>query len=114
MSRRPINGEGQATWERELLPGDAFTAPKPEAFDALADLFLGGEQHEGRSTAGSLTVSRAAPTLRLVPDISQGKPASPAPESTGRAQSRQSVRIEGLILGHLPVLAAAWVMQYAR
>jgi len=45
MSRHPTNGEGSteglATWEHELLPGDPFIGPKPEAFDAL-DHWIGG------------------------------------------------------------------------
>lgn len=53
--------------------------------DALADLFL----------------SETTPVLRL---------AGEAPPSARPAHAR----IEGLVLGHLPVLAAAWVVQYAK
>lgn len=53
--------------------------------DALADLFL----------------SETGPVLRLAAD---------APPSARPAHAS----IEGLVLGHLPVLAAAWVVQYAK
>ncbi len=55
--------------------------------DALADLFL----------------SETRPVLKLAGE----PPPPPAPRPV-------QARIEGLVLGHLPVLAAAWVVQYAK
>jgi hypothetical protein len=68
---------------------DLTTGPTPatgDAYDALTDLFLG----PGNGGAA------------------KGAPAPAAPARQGKAP------VEGLILGHLPVMASAWVMQYAR
>jgi hypothetical protein len=63
-----------------------------DPYDALADLFLG-------EPGGP-----AIPPRRV-----RHEPiAAPAP------QPAAGPRIEGLILGHLPVMASAWVQQYAR
>src|SRR5262249_33903539 len=69
--------------------GDALRAGD---YDALADLFL-GENGAARPAASS-GASEAS------------SPARPAPAA--------GPLVEGLILGHLPVLASAWVQQYAR
>ncbi len=58
-------------------------------FDALTDLFLGGE-HEGIGET---------PALRLTDD---------------RAAEAVPMVLEALVLGHLPVRANPWVAQYAR
>jgi hypothetical protein len=59
---------------------------KSDAYDALQELFLG----DGSGARRGAMAASGAP-----------------------AQAR-AVRIEGLILGHLPVLASAWATQYAR
>jgi hypothetical protein len=69
-------------------------------YDALADLFLGE--------------ARAKPVLRLavdeptgpVRDAEAGRPAAPARPA--------GPRVEAMVLGHLPVMAGAWVVQYAK
>ncbi len=62
-------------------------------YDALAELFLGQEQTEPPVKPATAT---RPPLLHA--------PAAP----------RALAPIEGLILGHLPVMASAWVQQYAR
>jgi hypothetical protein len=72
---------------------DLTTAHQPttgDAYDALTDLFL-GPGNGGPKGAGAVAT----------PDRPASRPAGRAP-------------VEGLILGHLPVMASAWVMQYAR
>lgn len=72
--------------------------PRREAYDALADLFLGDA--EGTKGGAPLQASRPAPSLRLV---KEERPREAGPP-----------RVEALIIGHLPILASAWVLQYAR
>lgn len=72
-------------------------------YDALADLFLGED----------------------APSVDPAQPDAPAPPSPTRSPARAASAgatttsaprdvVEGLMLGHLPVLASAWVPQYAR
>jgi hypothetical protein len=68
-------------------------------YDALADLFLAEDS--------------AAPTPAFKKaDVS--KPAAPRPASPEPCPARRQIQVEGVIAGHLPVLASAWVTQYAR
>ncbi len=73
---------------------EASPRPLHAECDALADLFLSPGDEPVR--------------LRLAPDP------EPVPEVTADAPSTPATLIEGLILGHLPVLGAAWVTQYAK
>lgn len=79
---------------------DLLDSPGPD-YDALADLFLGESERRaqpGPAPAGARTL------LTLVPsDYEDAEEERP-----------EMVDIEGLIIGHLPVLASAWVTQYAR
>jgi hypothetical protein len=121
-TRTPRGGEGHAEghapWAGELLTRDPFDGPKPEAYDALADLFLGDQQGgaEPARRPEDPMHSRATPMLRLTPEMPEPSPGA----APGQVEERDQVvpaptgRIEGLILGHLPVIAGAWVMQYAR
>lgn len=72
-------------------PGDIEPAGPGSVYDALTDLFLG----EGA----------------MAPVKAEG---AGAPKANVPEQARPAATIEGLILGHLPVLASAWVGQYAR
>ncbi len=80
-------------------PLDPFTVPfistpTDHAYDSLADLFLG----DGALAPEPMRPAPVAQASRLCPG-----PESPTPGD-----------IEALILGHLPVLASPWVLQYAR
>ncbi len=63
-----------------------------DMYDALRDLFLGGEEPPATSSA-TAPINQPADAPGL-------EPAFP--------------RIEALVLGHLPVQQSAWVMQYAK
>lgn len=83
---------GDALRLHEVVPDidELLAPPTTDESEALAELFLGN-----------------------------GNPASASPRSPQRQPTRRPSRsaappIEGLILGHLPVLASAWVQQYAR
>jgi len=84
----PTNGNGEHA-ERFHV-----TDAPSGVYDALADLFLGDE---AEGSAGRAESPGARPE--------KATPAAPPTIST---------EVEGLVLGHLPVLAAAWVTQYAR
>ena len=66
-------------------------------YDALAELFLGEDRPPRRAMS-------PAPTQPIAPSLT---PPRTEPSPSNRP-------IEALILGHLPVLASAWVQQYAR
>ncbi len=67
-------------------------------YDALADLFL----------------SDGGPAIKAKPASLRLTGGSPARTDSVASSPTQEVVAEGLILGHLPVLGAAWVMQYAK
>jgi hypothetical protein len=73
------------------LPG-----PGPHDYDALAELFLGPR---GPRPAG-------APPAAAIPRAPSGAPIP--------VRNSARILVEGLILGHLPVMGSAWAMQYAR
>ncbi|HEX8876177.1 MAG TPA: hypothetical protein VF777_05470 [Phycisphaerales bacterium] len=114
-----------------------------EDADVLADLFLGGPDSPtvARIGPGGLQAKRTAPVVEVKPSRTPNQtadaptknatrpgstpsemprttspslapPASPA--SAFAASATQPVFIESLIVGHLPVLGSAWVMQYAK
>jgi hypothetical protein len=80
--------------EHELPEAGPVGVRAPDEYDALADLFL-GERPEG-----------AAPD--------RGPYTFPRPDAGEWADREGEVRVEGLVVGHLPVLASAWISQYAR
>lgn len=102
-------------------------------YDALADLFLSHDHARamlGGPRQASVPVSMPAPMPASMPSsmlrASEGGPALrfPREDVTPVANARIDVAppeaaasplmVEGLILGHLPVLGAAWVGQYAK
>ncbi|HZW10914.1 MAG TPA: hypothetical protein VFF69_13515 [Phycisphaerales bacterium] len=87
--RAPDEGDAQAA---PVNGRRDFSLPAADELDMLAELFLGpGEDDQSR---------RAVRNARW-----EGQAAQPG---------TKPVRIEGLVLGHLPVFAAAWASQYAR
>lgn len=76
-------------------------------YDAIADLFL--------SEAATLEPAtlEAAPRLRLA---QESEPAALTGTAVSLPSSKPAgpLRIEGLLMGHLPVLGGAWVTQYAK
>lgn len=76
-------------------------------YDALTDLFL--------SDGGPAIKPRTVATLKLAGNgehrhSSEAQP----PHAPAPSRANKPLAIEGLILGHLPVLGAAWVAQYAK
>jgi hypothetical protein len=93
---------------------------RDDDYDALTDLFLGEvgisrsggpgaveaePAAEGGAGRRGVSEAAAAPVAQAV--------AAPRVEGEGRA-AEEAGGIEALILGHLPVLSAAWAAQYAR
>jgi hypothetical protein len=82
-----------------------------DPYDALTELFL-GEVHE--TTAPGVARTTDAPP---VPVVDAPAPATPARDAVAPAEQPSGctgLLVEGLILGHLPVLAPAWAAQYVR
>ncbi|HEX2839379.1 MAG TPA: hypothetical protein VHN77_14775 [Phycisphaerales bacterium] len=78
-------------------------------YDALTDLFL--------SDGGPAVKPRPVATLKLTGNGEHCQSPSLGAEATqtaARSRANRELVIEGLILGHLPVLGAAWVAQYAK
>ncbi|HYE62146.1 MAG TPA: hypothetical protein VD997_09125 [Phycisphaerales bacterium] len=84
----------------------------PTDYDALADLFLADEPLARPAAIG--------PRLKLASDEAEAKldkKPEPTKSSNGTTDSSSrapGVVIEGVLAGHLPVLASAWITQYAR
>lgn len=84
------------------LRNDAILDPPAQAeYDALADLFLG----EGVSPTTPGVTGSASPIHTPPPR---------AERSGGPVVGTDATPVEGLVIGHLPVLASAWITQYAR
>lgn len=73
--------------------------PEPDAYDALADMFLGELSPQDRAGAELIAHRPLGGTVQ--------RPVS-APEAGERAS------VELLILGHLPIMASAWASHYVR
>lgn len=95
--------------------------------DALAELFLGdgplaparaSESQNDQPRARDLNAARAPSMLDITPDAPPSPMASEirsiAPDPHAQATALPETRIEALILGHLPVLASAWVGQFTK
>lgn len=101
----PQNGRAP----REVMPGLPLGAIEPrlgpdmsrtDAYDALAELFLGDGAGKGKAATGGVPAA--------------GAPAMQSSAAREQALPARAATVEGLILGHLPVLATAWATQYAR
>ncbi len=68
-------------------------------YDALADLFLGGDEPRGATTHATAT------PLRLVEEND-----APAP----KAPAQDPLPVDAVLLGSLPVYASAWITQFVR
>ncbi len=85
---------------------DPFDAPPGPDYDALADLFLGESDAPAPSSGAKAALRAPGPVLKVV----SGEEDEPDDAEPGVTPPL----IEGLIIGHLPVLASAWATQYAR
>ncbi len=112
---------------RLTAPDDSGEFPLPESgaravtlsdYDALADLFLAGAGSMStpteRARGGTNTpTTRELPRSTNIPSPSVVQ-SPPTTRSVPRPASPPQRRVEAIIVGHLPVLAAVWVGQYAR
>ncbi|MFM9994975.1 MAG: hypothetical protein ACKVU4_04150 [Phycisphaerales bacterium] len=106
---RPHNAPARNGFDALDAAGDGdLTPPRCSDYDALADLFLG--EPDGVAAVRRAQRTPPSPPHRLTVLPSDAQPPSPSEPPTAPAPAR----IEGLIIGHLPVLASAWVTQYAR
>jgi hypothetical protein len=95
---------------------DASASPTPTSdYDALADLFLADERAAPTPQTARMRLVSAPPDDPSEPDMTVARarradpvPIGPNPSAAGPAH------VEGAIVGHLPVLASAWLTQYAR
>ncbi|MBY0111691.1 MAG: hypothetical protein K2Y21_02630 [Phycisphaerales bacterium] len=132
----PVADEGGPVSRGSRLPRnhrDDLAAAFPfEDADVLADLFLdGSDTTVARIGPGGLQAPRAAapiieskPAAPAKPNAAQAKSLKPAKAAAAKAESAKpepmvganaaGTFIESLIVGHLPVLGSAWVMQYAK
>ncbi len=89
-------------------------------YDALADLFLG----EGGPAIAATPAPVATPAMRTLKLTGSDAPApKAAPVRAPKVENNSSTPVkpvdppsgfEAVALGHLPVMASAWAMQYAR
>lgn len=106
---------------------DPHKLGNPDAFDDLADMFLGqmGTVHAHDAAVGAMPLAR--PGQRPPDDrapITPAERSAAAPKltlvSTGviddehRAPHADPPCVESLVLGHLPVMASAWAGQYVK
>lgn len=75
------------------------------SYDALADLFLGEPSAAPRPPAPTQT---PAPATLLAAAV------DPAPASSGHTMELPAAGVQVLVMGHVPVMAPAWIRQYAR
>lgn len=88
----------------------------PQPTDALAELFLGdGPLAPARATETPAGRAAEAVTRSSHPDnAAPNSNTASDPTHETRSASLPEPRVEALILGHLPVLASAWVGQFAK
>jgi len=103
----------------------ASSPSSADAYDALAELFLGEEAHAfDRRPDTPPEPEQPPPSLRLAreedaPANAEQTASSPSdhpelsPSQDATARTDDQPRFEGLILGHLPSLPGAWALAYA-
>ncbi len=113
------NGSHETSLDPLTIP--FITTPTDHACDSLADLFLGdGElapepMLPAPQEAGSCRPRASPPPASPPPSrsVAPQTPSSPSISPPSRSDA-PTPDVEALILGHLPVLASPWVLQYAR
>ncbi len=110
------------------MEADGLGAAPVSDYDALADLFLADEAESamkiGAARPAPIPAAVPAPMPRQMPRLVRMDAeveATPKPvvvttskEPAGAKEPSGATHIEGVIVGHLPVIASAWVTQYAR
>ncbi|MFN7314656.1 MAG: hypothetical protein ACK5ZG_07500 [Phycisphaerae bacterium] len=81
-------------------------------YDALADLFLASDAaRDPKPVTYPSRATQGGPALRLADQLDMAAPSTPQVDEPA---AREALTVEALVLGHLPVLGAAWVTQYAK
>ncbi len=91
-------------------------SPDPGSYDALAELFLGDGTLGPVSAPARAHTAADAPTLKLAgleEEDAELVDEAMRDQAAGVEAAHQRTQIELVIVGHLPVLASAWVLQYA-
>lgn len=93
-------------------------------YDALTELFMSDEPlpqagqggHRSHASEAELPAIPLLPSpkLKIAQDLDQLEAATRAESRATKNPSHIAPVVEALILGHLPVLGAAWVTQYAK
>ncbi len=91
------------------------SAESPEQFDALAELFLGGQAHDAPEATAppapvTTTKTDEPEPMRTAPVASSSRMTVDLAEPDDLEE--EGVTIEVLMLGHLPVRSTPWVGQY--
>ncbi len=90
----------------------------PSDYDALADLFLAGGSLASEAIGASTTISAPLPFrggVEAQPVIGGVSVQHLSQAPTAKHPAMHAVHfVDGIVLGHLPVFAAAWVSQYAK
>lgn len=114
-ARADLAGKVDVSW-----PASARTDSLQAEYDALADLFLSDERPNPADVLGTIGAKAVTPVLLspAAPPQPVERPAVPKPDLPSEPERKgttvPAARIEALILGHLPVLASAWAVQYSR
>jgi hypothetical protein len=111
-----------------IQPRPAPRASAEAEYDALADLFLGeGLGSSPADVAGSAQPRRPAPPRKVAPaptsppalvlrsdaGVTAATPVTRA-EPSAPVEPAPSLVVEALLQAHLPIMASAWVTQYAK
>lgn len=81
-------------------------------YDALADLFLASDAaRDPKPVTYHSRATQGGPALRLADALDIPAASSPLVDEPA---APHALTVEALVLGHLPVLGAAWVTQYAK
>jgi hypothetical protein len=140
-SKRESTLEAKPGAPREAVRKFDAAAPIPDSmqaeYDALADLFLNDDAPTPADVLRTIGPAVDAPVVNAAPvaPVAPAPIARPAPRTFTTPEedieallataapirskrtpspAANSNRVEGLVLGHLPVLASAWAVQYAR
>lgn len=81
-------------------------------YDALADLFLASDAaRDPKPVTYPSRATQGGPALRLADQLDLPAASTPLVDEPA---TPEALTVEAMVLGHLPVLGAAWVTQYAK
>lgn len=107
----------------ETTEQTTLNEPEKVCADALAELFLGETGRPGAARTEAVSVDESLPQdsgaaqAEAHAGSARAEPAAAAPSApsaSAAAAADDAIAIEVVLAGHLPVMASAWVSQYAR